>query len=254
MNAREKGCLWLLVVIVGAIPALYLLNLLTSTWPRSLNCRRTITVDTLEGPRMGTNVVRLTANFPGSMSLMLAQGYAVSLGGQGEATVVDLGERGLLFATLALERRLVSGSGDMSGAGCELAFPREKFSGRINRYAPSTDEYVAYLDELNRQKPKADLQTNDLPMLVRFRDPNNPATVERVDPADLAASFGAGVRLVGMSIEITDAPVTYEIENILPWLKQNFHTRRLIQPTPGRRTNLPPVELLSYDDLRKQPD
>jgi hypothetical protein len=254
MNTREKGCLWLLVVIIGAIPALYLVNLLTSTWPRSLNCRRTVTVDTPEGPRVGTSVFQRTANFPGNLNLMRAQGYAVSLGGQGDATVIDLGARGVLFATLAAEKRLVAGDIDMSGANCETPFPRAKFSGPTNRYASSTDEYVAYLDELNRQKPKANLGSKDLPMLVRFRDLNNPATVERVDPADLAASFGPGVKLEGISIEITDAPVTHGIEAILPWLKENLHTRRLIPPTPGRLSDLPPVELLSYDDLRKQPE
>jgi hypothetical protein len=249
MRASEKGCLGLLIVIVGAIPALYLLNLLTSTWPRSLSCRRIITVETPDGPRVGSNVVQLTANFPGSMSLMRAQGYGVSLGGEGEATVVDLGKRGILFATLVLESRLPDL--DMSGAGCEVVFSRQQFRGRA--VASSTDEYAAYLDELNRQKPKAELETKDLPMLVRFRDLNNSATVERVDPADLATSFGDGVKLKSVSIEITDAPVTYGIEKVLPWLKQNLHTSRLIQSTPGRYMPLPPAELLSYDNFLKRP-
>jgi hypothetical protein len=159
-----------------------------------------------------------------------------------------------LFATLASEKRLVTGDIDMSGAKCETPFPREKFSGPTSRYVSSTDEYIGYLDQLKKQKPSANLETKDLPMLVRFRDLNDPASVERVDPADLAASFGAGVKLEGINIEITDQPVTHGIEAILPWIKDNLHTRRLIPPTPGRISHLPPVELLSYDDFRKRPE
>jgi hypothetical protein len=35
----------------------------------------------------------------------------------------------------------------------------------------------------------------EMPLLVRFRDMNDPKTLERVDPNDLAASFGPGVYL-----------------------------------------------------------
>ena len=108
-----------------------------------------------------------------------------------------------------------------------------------------------YLDELNKQKPKGDLPFNGLPMLVRFRDPSDPASVERVDPSDLAASFGAGVKFERMSIEITDAPVTTGIEAVLPWLARG-ESQRLIPPPPGIGS-LPPVNQLTNDDFRKLP-
>jgi hypothetical protein len=41
-----------------------------------------------------------------------------------------------------------------------------------------------------------------------------------VDPRDLAASFGAGVRLRRAAIEVTGDPVTEDvIERRLPWLR-----------------------------------
>ena len=46
------------------------------------------------------------------------------------------------------------------------------------------------------------------PMLVTFADVADPTTVARLDPDNLAASFGPGVALRGMTLEITDDPVT----------------------------------------------
>ena len=69
-------------------------------------------------------------------------------------------------------------------------------------------------------------------MLVRFRDLNDPKTVEQVDPLDLTKTFGPSVRLVGATLEIasagiwplnwigiTGAPLTTGIEQKLKWLR-----------------------------------
>ncbi|HBM06154.1 MAG TPA: hypothetical protein DD369_11230, partial [Erythrobacter sp.] len=56
------------------------------------------------------------------------------------------------------------------------------------------------------------------PMLVTFGDLDDPASVERVDPDDLAATFGEGVRLKRITVQITDDPVTSGIEQRLGWL------------------------------------
>ncbi len=45
-------------------------------------------------------------------------------------------------------------------------------------------------------------------MLVTFDDITRPETVRRVDPADLAAVFGEGVRLEAVTLEITEGAVT----------------------------------------------
>ena len=54
-------------------------------------------------------------------------------------------------------------------------------------------------------------------MLVRFRDINDPKTVERVDPWKLDASFGPGVSLKSATFQVTDDPVTKGIATLLPW-------------------------------------
>ena len=56
-------------------------------------------------------------------------------------------------------------------------------------------------------------------LLVTFADIADPTSVARVDPNDLAASFGGGVRLKAMTLEITRAEVTDGVvDALLTWL------------------------------------
>jgi hypothetical protein len=157
-----------------------------------------------------------------------------------------------LFVTLTSEKILATGGAGSFYAGCDAPFPPEKFLGKFERGESATDEPVAYLDELNRQKPKGDVPFEYLPMLVRFRDLHDPRSVERVDPSDLAASFGTGVKLDRMSIEITDAAVTKGIEAVLPWLAGR-ESQRLLPPPPGPLSHTPLVSLLTDNDFRRLP-
>jgi hypothetical protein len=216
---------------------------------RSLHCRRTFTVDTPEGQRSGSSVVDDSIYFPGGLTR--AQGYGVLSKAQGEATVIDLGARGLLFATLADEGRLLNAVAHGTSFGCQTPFPREKFHGKADAAASPNGEYAAYFDGLNAQKPKGDVPFKYLPMFVRFRDLHDPASVERVDPSDLAASFGAGVKFERMSIEITDTPASKTIEAVLPWLASP-HSQRLSSRSLALTGN-PAVEFLDYSDFRRLP-
>src|SRR5262249_13499521 len=82
------------------------------------------------------------------------------------------------------------------------------------------------------------------PRLLRFRDIKDPATAELVDPDYLAKSFGPGFRLVRVTIEITNEPVTRGIRKILPWLSRNLESFRL-NVGPG----LGPHNLIDIDSL-----
>ena len=205
----------------------------------TLRCRRTFTVVTPEGMHSGSNVVEETVYF--ASGLARAQGYGVYSRVRAEATVIDLGSRGLLFATLADEDRLRAANTHATSLGCQI-FPREQFDGHIDAGTSPNGEYAAYLDGLNKQKPRKDVPLKYLPMLVRFRDTHNPRSVERVDPSDLAASFGAEVKLDGMSVEITDAPVSKGINEYCRGLRiQRPSKDFLLHPlalSSGRRSSI----------------
>ena len=57
-----------------------------------------------------------------------------------------------------------------------------------------------------------------LPLLVTFTDIKDPTTVKKVDPDNLAATFGPGVSLKSITLEITDETVTEgKVEKIFVW-------------------------------------
>lgn len=61
---------------------------------------------------------------------------------------------------------------------------------------------------------------DNYPYLVTFKDIADPTSVVRVDPDDLAASFGAGYRLKAITVQVTDEPVTVGIAERLAWLSK----------------------------------
>lgn len=73
-------------------------------------------------------------------------------------------------------------------------------------------------DEFARQRGARDLKPFQLPMLVTFADVADPKTVEQVDPENPGAALGCDFKWQRMTIEVTDEPITTEIEERLGWL------------------------------------
>jgi hypothetical protein len=88
------------------------------------------------------------------------------------------------------------------------------------------------------------------PTLVRFRDINDPKTVEKVDPTNLAATFGADVRLRRVTLQLTRDPVSADIARRLKWLdsyvNRSFDGQRFSNPYG------PVVETLRAGDFRRR--
>ncbi|QWG21943.1 hypothetical protein KMZ93_18375 [Bradyrhizobium sediminis] len=166
-------------------------------------------------PKTGSGVIEVTyskqSRFAGQRDLIV--GY------RGEAVVLDLGSRGILFALLKADtdNRSIPESIVLRA----FNFPGGAFPG------PSVEEG---LKQLQRLSGKRELPLTSLPLLVHFRGSNDPTTIERVDPLDFEKSFGAGARLVRATLEIVPAgiwpfnsygltgePITRGIEAKLPW-------------------------------------
>jgi hypothetical protein len=58
------------------------------------------------------------------------------------------------------------------------------------------------------EKGTVSLPLEKLPMLIHFKEINNPTSIEEVDPRALEVSFGPGVHLLKATLEITDDPIT----------------------------------------------
>ena len=126
-------------------------------------------------------------------------------GTRGEAAFVEIPGRGVLFALLSF-----------SGNTAYTAdLPTRIMMGRKKGWARGEDEFSAV--EAAEGKTLT-VPKRHYPLLVTFTDINDPKTVQKVDPDDLAATFGPGVSLKRITLEITDEPVTEgKIEQLLGW-------------------------------------
>ncbi len=159
--------------------------------------KMTVEIETPEGLKTGS-AVRQISN---STSLINLPDSGNPAKVTGEAVIVDLGERGVLFA-------LVSHKSD------------DEFYQTFPIEGPSSTIGIKYYKSLKSgQKATLDPTRHPwYPKLVMFTDMNDPKTVQAVDHNDLSAVFGNGVKFKAITIETTDDKVTDKIEKWLPWL------------------------------------
>lgn len=167
--------------------------------------RLTVEVNTPEGLKSGYSVIEVWAAYetPGSQRRLW--------GVIGEAVAVDLPGGQVLFALLKTHAI----HEDMAGLSMTTLDPL------FRNDVVESAERIAKRDGI---RSPAEVAPKDFPLLVRFRDPNAPATLELVDPADVAALFGSGFEMMRITIEVTDDPVTTEIEQRLVWLPEVYKT------------------------------
>ncbi len=176
--------------------------------PGTLRYRLTLEAEADGQSYTGSGVIEVRYDIPPSW---LLPGNRVAARHKGEAVVVDLGTRGLLFVVLEGEPIRVSGAYSAK----PTSMPVKEFN-----LAPSVgalkEETVRGLGRLNA---RAEIPFSRLPLMVAFKDINDPRSVVLVRPDDLSAVFGPGVRLLRTTIETTHDAVTTGIEKRLPWLK-----------------------------------
>jgi hypothetical protein len=185
--------------------------------------RLTVEVETPEGLKTGSSVIEVRTAL--ADKALLPDANTLDIQFTGEAAAVDLGSRGVLFALLRSDT-----NPGWAGGAMELVTPHPGEGAGADRYARWHARMVANtgLHELPRNSPsrhrkfdppiKPGDPPSDYPMLVRFRNMADPMSVEKVDPDDLTASFGKGVKLKRITVQLTDDAVTTGIEKRLGWL------------------------------------
>lgn len=196
--------------------------------------RLTVEVDTPEGLKTGSSVIEVRQ----SMGRSAGSGYGKMIIRRirGEAVAVDLPNGQTLFALLRSER-------DGQWA-----------SQVMQRLAPTIEgePWEEVFDNVLLVEGKVELPAqgwpeklpdpgfDGYPMMVTFGDVDDPTSVERVDPDDLTSSFGDGVSLKHVTVELTDEPVTTGIERRLGWL--DGYVGRLVQRSNRDSGTEKPVE------------
>lgn len=192
----------------------------------------TIAVQTPEGLKTGSSIREISGNL---QPPILTGRHLVTHSARGEAVVVDLGKRGLIFAPLIGrygDNRIVA---DTFPNNCERMQAKKEAACVINFYTAGKQTAPKKLDEW------------DYPLFVNFADINDPKTIQRVldmKPCPRSKQwstyeklciekdyfeefYGAGVYLESVTIEMTKEPLVYKIINYLPWLNtlgsKTFH-------------------------------
>ena len=145
----------------------------------------------------------------------------------GEAVVVELPDGRHLFALLD---------------GATGWVVNELYDQGVDGGVPELSRAFKSMDEPLRLSPKY------YPLLVTFGDLSDPASVMRVDPADLAATFGAGFALREITLEVTNDAVTEGVvEGVLGWLSE--HPEPGLCPSTGRTSNIPFCRKVHHGDI-----
>ncbi|MDX3885110.1 MAG: hypothetical protein QHC65_11860 [Sphingomonas sp.] len=178
----------------------------------SYRFKMTVEVDTPQGLRTGSSVYEVTAF---KTSELITGGSSSDSILKGEALAVDLPGGQTLFALLKTVNPMREDLALMSMAALDPAFRNDR------------TESTKRIASGNGVRSPSEVNRSDYPLLVTFRDLDDPETVERVaDPSNLAATFGPGYALRQITVQVTNEPVTSGILRKLPWLPNVYDMLR----------------------------
>ena len=187
--------------ILSQILCLCSLLLLTGCdyiFPHTWRYKITVEIKTPEGIKSGYAVREVTARLQYPLNPDVGKVvYHVA----GEAVVVDLGERGILFSLIGAKDEV------------QKAFPK------------NTKKIPEKLDYYNHLKVGS---TAELPskkrQFITFTDIDDPISIRTVEQSDFENVFGEGVSFNKITIEIVSQPVSFgTVREALKW----FDTKRI---------------------------
>jgi hypothetical protein len=208
----------------------------------SWNQRLTLVIETPQGEVRGSAVTRVE-NVTSKGALVLAEARGTRSYWSGEAVAVEVLPGRWLFG-------LLSGEGG-TDAGHWVYSAYELNASLDANGHPSYGKAMSKLRAQPIYVP-VPLPADGMPLLVTFDDITKPETVRRVEPEDLAAMFGEGVRLKAVTLEITEEPVTVgRVEGILRWLGP--YPEPALGPATGRTTDIPFYRQVHMGDFILRP-
>jgi hypothetical protein len=221
-----RGCLFVLgtpvVVVILMIGFFWLIF-------HDVHVRYRLTVEVQDGDQIktGSSVINVSYEIEDDLIWTGPHDYVAKV--VGYAPTVDLGKKGLLFLTLDEWRPRAQVREPSKQFPCSfgvigcLPSAAYNMSGLWQRR--NTSEEKARLRELLRQSGPRDVPFAMLPSFGRFLDINDPLLLVPVSPGDLAASFGPGVELKRVILQLTDDPVTPPPAIWPQWLKEKGQMR-----------------------------
>jgi hypothetical protein len=121
------------------------------------------------------------------------------------------------YSVAAIADRLLSIDGSLTG-------PKKKW-------------HVIHASNAATVTGESDIPNELLPPIIVLDDPVNPTTAHLFDPEHPERSLGYGARFLGAQIAVTDAPVSHDINAVLPWLVDPAIPQMLSRPGDPYREN-----------------
>ena len=188
---RRGGWPLLCLIFTPLLVGWEFLGFASHSWHQKM----TVEVEVEGQPYSGSSVVEMSVF--GHPEIPMVHGVR-NLELEGEAVVVELPSNRYLFALLTYNAFLA----------------RDVFKDLIIEAVHAPGERWA--GALSRLRETRVIDPKHYPLLVTFTDLTDPKTVQKVDPENLAATFGPGVELKRITLEITDEPVTEgKVESLL---------------------------------------
>jgi hypothetical protein len=253
VNGRARWRSFVVVVVVAL--ALVAAWRLVPPWlipSASVHYKLSVDVDDNGVLRHGEGVIDVA--FQSQGPLLIGNTPQWSVEPIGEAFAVDIGDGGAFYVLLVGDgprNRRNHIAHDDNSVGSTSAGPSalRRWFGFDATGLPNGLETKAKIDAVAVSKASVELPPSALPLLVRFRDPKDPSTVEVVDPDNLEASFGRGVKISRVRAAIVDEPVTAGIKERLNWLKLGYRGKYLftLPLAPGSENAVP--QNITYGDF-----
>jgi hypothetical protein len=166
----------------------------------SYRYKLTISVDTPEGMKVGSNVVELD--------------YFKSWGGEphrtyGQALVLGLGAPGTLVALLTQEKREAWEDNDPK-------YMILKKCGGDERTILGPIDVARRIVACRAVYP---VDLSDLPDILLLKNAKDPVSAAAVDPQHPEVVLGLGVVVRSAAIQLTDEPLTPSVDDHLPWVR-----------------------------------
>lgn len=198
----KRGCLTTLLVLglcVGALVAGY--------WYKypdySYRYRLTVNIEVDGKVHSGSSVIEV--KWRGGP--VVGDGGPFGPSVKGQAALVDLGDRGVVAATLLNGEDYGPAKDGALGA---LWVAAEAFGNH------STVEEIPLLPHL---RGKTDVALDNLPRLIWFSKPQDATTAKKLLVQDIPTIFGPSARFAGATVEITNDPIVIDIRQKFSWLK-----------------------------------
>lgn len=200
-----------IIWVAAFVGGVTILLLACSPREQRFRYKMTVEVETPEGLKSGSAVHEIRASVKKHLGLIPPSRDMHTIG---EAVAVDLPNQQTLFMLIPSPDRV---------AQCLDPQWRNDWVESTKRIAsgePPTSPVVYPVGTIERGPTGLPRQVGGL--FVRFRDANDPSSVEEVNPADLGGAFGAGYALRRITVQKVDEPVTSGLEQRLPWLPKYY--------------------------------